>query len=144
MQEITVKLAETSEEMDAVRALRMRVFVEEQGVPVEEEYDAYDAAAIHAAALHDGAVVGAGRLVQDESGQARIGRMAVERPWRRHGVGGQVLTWLEERARDQGYQRVFLHAQSYVREFYAKHGYVPEGERFLEAGIEHVAMSRRL
>ncbi len=144
MPSLTVKLVETPAEFAAVRAVRRRVFIDEQGVDPELEYDDLDATATHALAAMDGRVVGTGRLVPDESGAARIGRMAVDAPHRRTGIGGRVLRFLEDAARDQGYQQALLHAQVYVQTFYQAHGYAPEGEHFWEAGIEHVSMTRPL
>jgi predicted GNAT family N-acyltransferase len=139
--EITVKVVETEAELEAAIGVRFRVFVEEQSVPPEEELDEYDAAATHAVALHDGTVVGTGRVILGE-GPARIGRMAVDQPWRRNGVGGLLLTFLEEEARSQGATGFVLHAQEYVKSFYAAHGYQEHGEVFLEAGIRHVEMRK--
>ncbi len=139
--EITVKVVETEEELDAAIGVRFRVFVEEQQVPPEEELDAYDAAATHAIALHQGRVVGTGRVILDQD-SARIGRMAVDREWRRHGIGGLLLLFLEEEARTQGVTVFVLHAQEYVKSFYAAHGYREHGEVFLEVDIPHVEMRK--
>ena len=139
--EITVKVVETEEELDAAIGVRFRVFVEEQQVPPEEELDAYDAAATHAIAVHQGRVVGTGRVILDED-SARIGRMAVDREWRRHGIGGLLLLFLEEEARTHGATGFVLHAQEYVKSFYAAHGYQEHGEVFLEVDIPHVEMRK--
>ena len=141
---ITVKRAETRAELAAVRAVRLRVFVQEQGVPETEEYDELDAVADHAIALADGAAVATGRLIDEEPGVARIGRMAVDRAWRRRGIGGRVLAYLEVEARSTGCRESVLHAQRYVEGFYARHGYRPEGAPFDEAGIEHITMRKTL
>ncbi|MSQ33644.1 MAG: GNAT family N-acetyltransferase [Dehalococcoidia bacterium] len=124
--------------------MRLRVFVEEQGVPAEEERDGYDAQAVHAVAVLDGVVVGTGRLVLLDEGAGKIGRMAVERQLRRRGIGGRILGFLEAEAKRRGLAEAVLHAQTYVQGFYADHGYVAEGDVFLEAGIPHIAMRKRL
>ena len=144
MQDFVVKLMEAEAERQAAFDLRVRVFVQEQGVPVGEELDEDDETAIHAIALLNGKLIGTGRVVCADSGQARIGRMAVERGWRRKGVGGGILLALEEAARSRGMSASVLHAQTYVEGFYSSHGYVGEGNPFLEVGIEHVRMSKRL
>lgn len=141
---VLVKLVDTREELTGAAAVRRRVFVEEQGVPLQEEYDAYDAVAVHAVALVDGQVIATGRLFTDEGGEAHIGRMAVDARWRRGGIGGRILEALEEEARRQKIRRIVLHAQTYVRQFYAAHGYAAEGPLFAEAGIEHIAMEKAL
>ena len=122
----------------------MRVFVDEQGVPPEEELDEYDNSADHAAALLSGRVVGTGRLYLLPSGVAQIGRMAVESTHRREGIGSLILSFLEERARLNEDATVIVHAQTYVQTFYERHGYVVVGEPFMEAGIEHRRMIKYL
>jgi predicted GNAT family N-acyltransferase len=144
---IEVKLVETEAELEGAINVRMRVFVVEQQIPPEEELDDADATAIHVVAFSDGKVVGTGRMLVvdgDDEGACRIGRMAVDREWRRHGVGGQILLFLEEQARQQGHTHCLLHAQEYVKAFYAGHGYVARGVVFLEAGIPHVEMVKWL
>ncbi len=130
--------------MEGAFAVRLRVFVQEQAVPAEEELDEEDATAIHAVAIEDGTVIGTGRLLLREEASAQIGRMAVEEPWRRQGVGGLLLQFLEEEARSAGVRRLMLHAQEYVKNFYAAHGYREHGGIFLEAGIRHIEMRKQL
>ncbi len=144
MEQVLIKLVEGLEEMNAARAVRRRVFIEEQGLPPDEEYDEYDGKATHAVAIQNGQVVGTGRIYRDEAGAGRIGRMAVDMAWRRQGVGGRLLEALEAEALRQGNVRATLHAQTYVQQFYAGRGYSPEGDVFMEAGIEHVTMSKPL
>ena len=141
---IHVKLVETPEEWAAVRRLRLLVFVREQGWPLSDEFDGHDDGAIHAAALADGVVIGAGRAYTLPSGETLIGRMAVAQSHRRAGIGGRVLDFLEERAASRGATGVTLHAQTYVRSFYERRGYRACGEPFVEEGIEHVKMTKRL
>ena len=144
MDGIVVKLVETEAEMEAAMAVRFRVFVAEQAVPAEEELDDADATASHAVAICQGQVVGTGRLVQQDDGDAQIGRMAVDQTWRRRGIGDQILRFLEEEARAQGLRRCVLHAQEYVKGFYAAHGYQEQGETFLEVNIPHIEMRKEL
>ena len=141
---VTVKLVESAAEMEAAKAIRFRVFVYEQGVPAEEEMDEADATALHVLALLGPLPVGTGRLVALPHGEARIGRMAVDLPHRRAGVGGLIMQRLEQEARLLGLTQATLHAQTYVKAFYALLGYAEEGEVFMEAGIEHVSMRKGL
>jgi predicted GNAT family N-acyltransferase len=130
-----------------VAALRHSVFVEEQRVPAEIEQDELDPLAVHAVARDDdGAVVGTGRVVIDGGGPgvARVGRMAVDARRRGEGIGAVVLDLLERVAKDRGSTSVLLHAQEHAIAFYAGAGYRPEGERFEEAGIGHLAMVKVL
>ena len=144
MPEVTVRRAQTAEDLQALHALRWQVFVEEQGVPPELESDELDETACQALALVDGAAAGTGRVVMLKGGEARVGRMAVRSDVRRQGVGGRVLRFLEAEAAREGAVEVTLHAQRYVSAFYLSHGYAEDGEPFEEAGIEHIMMRKRL
>ena len=122
-------------------AIREAVFVAEQGVPRELELDVMDAACVHALArLEDGSAVGTGRLLPD----GHIGRMAVLAQWRGRGVGGALLERLIEEARARGMTEVALSAQTQALGFYRRHGFAAEGEVYLDAGIPHQAMRRKL
>ena len=144
MAEIVVKFVETESELEGAINVRMRVFVVEQQIPVAEEIDDADATATHAIALYQGQIVGTGRLLYRDDGMAQIGRMAVDRQFRRQGVGGRILAFLEDEARAQGIGSCLLHAQEYVKAFYAGSGYVERGDLFLEADIPHIEMRKEL
>mgnify|MGYP001196630047 CR=1 FL=1 len=144
MAEVIVRQATTESEMAALRALRMAVFVEEQGVPEALEIDALDVLAYHAVACVQDAVIGTGRLLMLPSGDALIGRMAVHIDVRRIGIGRNVLQFLESAAMKLGVPEVIVHAQTYVSEFYLRNGYHAEGEPFDEAGIQHIIMRKSL
>ncbi len=125
---------------DDAQRLRIEVFVIEQGVPVELEWDEADSVSIHAVAYDvDGQPVATGRLLPD----GHIGRMAVRQSLRGSGIGSQVLQALLEEARREGHTELVLHAQVHAQDFYARHGFVAEGENFMEAGIEHCKMLYR-
>ena len=113
-----------------------------RGVPVDVERDDSDATAVHVVASCDGEVVGTARLTRDE--EARIGRVAVLPSLRRQGIAGLMLATLEAEARKLGVDEVSLHSQSYVQSLYDKLGYKVTGAPFVEAGIDHVPMSKRL
>ena len=122
---------------DECMAVRVEVFVREQGVPPELERDEEDRAATHVLARDpSGTAIGTGRI----TASGRIGRMAVRRGWRGRGVGDAMLRALLDHARASGLAEVRLHAQAPAIGFYAARGFVPSGGRFQEAGIEHQAM----
>lgn len=124
-----------------LQAVRETVFVLEQQVPAEMERDALDPQCVHVIArTPEGIAIGTGRLTPDH----RIGRMAVLREWRGKGVGDAMLLALIEQARERGWREVGLNAQASAITFYTRHGFLPHGERFMEAGIEHLAMRRLL
>lgn len=142
--EMVVRIAEP-DDMEAIFALRRVVFIDEQNVDPDEEWDGRDEDAVHAVALVEGEVVGTGRLLMDEGEKTcRIGRMAVRQDLRRHGIGDRILAVLEAAAQERGFGQALLHAQTYVKDFYAQAGYTEQGEKFMEAGIEHVAMTKSL
>ena len=128
-------------DFDALRHVRETVFVAEQQVPVEEEWDELDPQCQHVLARDaDNRPIGTGRLTP----QHKIGRMAVLKEWRGRGVGDALLVALMDKARSLGWTEVSLNAQVSAEAFYARHGFQPYGERFMEAGIEHQAMRRTL
>jgi predicted GNAT family N-acyltransferase len=122
-------------------AVRESVFVREQGVPPDLEYDEADALSHHVLARGPAdEAIGTGRLLPD----GHIGRMAVVPAWRGKGVGRALLCRLLETARARGQDRLVLNAQTAATGFYRGFGFVPEGAEFMEAGIPHITMIRRL
>ncbi|MDZ7590195.1 MAG: YbgC/FadM family acyl-CoA thioesterase [Rubrivivax sp.] len=127
------------------QVLRHAVFVQEQRIPAELEWDTADAAAVHAVASNRfGLALGTGRLVEQAPGVARIGRMAVRHDQRGSGIGAALLDALIGVARSRGDAQVVLHAQHGAVGFYARQGFKPRGEPFEEAGIVHLEMTRTL
>jgi len=120
-------------------AVRMRVFVREQGVPAEIELDRDDRRAIHFLALISGKAVGTARVVT-RHGNAKIGRMAVLKSYRRRGVGAKLLKGAVAAAKKRGARKIYLHAQVAVIGFYEKLGFRCVGLVFDEAGIAHRKM----
>jgi YbgC/YbaW family acyl-CoA thioester hydrolase len=126
-------------------AIRTEVFVEEQRIPADMEWDAADAECIHAVAYNRfGLPLATGRLLQHVPGVAKIGRMAVLQTVRGSGVGREVLLALMKAARGRGDREVLLHAQTSAAPFYARAGFSPRGAEFDEAGIPHIEMLRAL
>jgi predicted GNAT family N-acyltransferase len=126
---------------EALRAVRHTVFVKEQKVPEELEWDDADERAYHVLATAvDGKPIGTGRLRLD----CHIGRMAVVKGWRGRGVGSAILSMLIDFARKEGCTAVHLHAQTHARNFYARFGFTAVGDLFDEAGIPHQAMTLAL
>jgi YbgC/YbaW family acyl-CoA thioester hydrolase len=125
--------------------IRTEVFLDEQKIPAEMEWDDGDRAAIHAVAYNGlDEPVATGRLLQQAPGVARIGRMAVHRALRGAGVGRQVLEALLGVAAARGDREVVLHAQRSAEDFYLRLGFAPQGDAFEEAGIAHIEMTRAI
>lgn len=126
---------------EAAAPLRTEVFVLEQGVPQDIEWDDEDHTAVHAVVFnHLNQAVATGRLLQHAPGVARIGRMAVSRVLRGGSLGRQVLLALMQTAGARGDTRVMLHAQCSAQGFYERLGYRVQGEVYQEAGIAHIEM----
>lgn len=139
-----VALVTWAEGAVALTALRLAVFVEEQGVPLELELDGLDAACRHVVVWGDGGeALGTARLHPDGD-RAKIGRMAVRKPWRGKGLGKAMLAALVEEARRQGVTRLTLSAQTAALDFYAKAGFEATGPVFDDAGIPHRLMELTL
>ena len=129
----------------AARTVREAVFVVEQRIAQELEWDEWDEGSLHAVAYGwSGRAIGTGRLLPPafdaETAVGHIGRMAVLETARGAGVGSAILQALMHAAPGYGYAAIVLHAQSYVAPFYARHGFIAEGAEFLEVGIPHVRM----
>ena len=123
--------------------LRVRVFCDEQGVSREEELDGLDDEALQIVALDESGVVATCRL-RDLGAEWKLERMAVEARVRGLGVGASLLVGAEAEARTRGAEQMVMHAQIRAESFYAANGYTREGEVFMDAGIEHIAMRKRL
>ncbi len=140
---LDVRLAQTSDEIDAALRLRERVFAVEQGVRPEADRDGRDPEATHLVAVEDGRVVGTCRLVY-QGDIARLGRMAVEQELRGRGLGAAILDEAEREALASGARCISLHAQLAARSLYRRSGYREQGPEFVEEGIEHVTMEKQL
>ncbi len=136
-----IRLVDWSDAIEALRAVRRAVFIVEQSIPEDMEWDDFDGACRHALAEDaSGTAVGCGRLLPD----GHIGRLAVLDVWRGQGVGSALLSQLVDLARARGHARVILNSQTQAMPFYARHGFVAVGDEYLEAGIPHRTMTRTL
>lgn len=136
-----IRLVDWSDAIDALRAVRRAVFIVEQSIPEDLEWDDFDGVCRHALAeIASGMAVGCGRLLPD----GHIGRLAVLDAWRGRGVGSALLSQLVDLARARGHARVILNSQTQAMPFYARHGFVAVGDEYLEAGIPHRTMTRTL
>jgi predicted GNAT family N-acyltransferase len=142
---IDVHWVSRREELDGAITVREKVFCEEQGVSPEEELDGRDGDARHIVAVvgDRGPVIATTRLLTS-AGVAKIGRVAVERDWRRHGIASRMLALALDGAREGGCTRARLAAQVQATELYRQAGFSVESEPFEEAGITHVWMGRSL
>ncbi|QEU94959.1 GNAT family N-acetyltransferase [Streptomyces kanamyceticus] len=149
-----VRVAESPEDLESCFAVRKEVFVAEQQVPEDLEYDEYDARAVHVLAVRDdGVPLGTGRLLTGvaaaaknggDAGVGALGRLAVTRAARGLGIGAALVRAIEDAARARGLTAVDLHAQTHALGFYERLGYEVYGPEFPDAGIPHRAMRKPL
>jgi len=149
-----VRVAQDAADREACFSVRKAVFVVEQRVPEDIEYDAYDAGALHVLAVReDGVPVGTGRLLYGEEAAAKtggdrsvgsLGRLAVTQEARGLGVGVALVRAIEDAARARGLSAVDLGAQTHALGFYERLGYEAYGPEFADAGMPHRAMRRAL
>ena len=139
---LALKIKRVSSQLELVQvfSIRIRVFVREQHVPAEIELDADDQRAIHFLATNSGRAVGTARVVMSH-GEAKIGRMAVLKSYRRKGVGAALLKRAILAAKRLHARRIYLHAQIAVTGFYERMGFRAVGRVFDEAGIAHRKMN---
>jgi predicted GNAT family N-acyltransferase len=130
-------------ELNEAFYIRKIVFVDEQGVPLDEEFDEYDANADHVLAYYNNQPVGTGR-VQIINGAAKLERICVLAPNRKYGLGMLLIRALEKIAQDKNIFKAILHSQTHAVRFYEKFGYRSASREFLEAGIPHIVMLKDL
>ncbi|MCQ4276205.1 GNAT family N-acetyltransferase [Stutzerimonas degradans] len=139
MNNIQVRIADWQKDNADLRRIREAVFIAEQAVPPEQEWDADDVEAVHFLALEDGYAIGTARLLAD----GQIGRVAVLRDWRGMNVGDALMQAVIAEAERRGLREQKLTAQVHATRFYERLGFEIVSEEFLEAGIPHVDMLRK-
>jgi predicted GNAT family N-acyltransferase len=133
---IDIQVVDWHHKQDVLKAIRKSVFIDEQHVPRDLEWDGQDNDCTHFLASINATPVATARL----TAKGQIGRMAVLREYRGHGIGSRLLVNVIEQAKQLGHRQVFLHAQVNVIGFYQKHGFRAEGDIFIDAAIEHRSM----
>ena len=133
---VAVQCVDWHDRQDELKAIRKSVFIDEQHVPKELEWDGQDANCTQFLASINSRAVATARLTP----QGQIARMAVLAEYRGQHVGSRLLAAVIDHAKRNGYQQVFLHAQVNVIPFYERYGFIAEGELFMDAGIAHRTM----
>lgn len=131
---------QNSAQFEQALAIRVQVFVLEQGVPPEEEKDSYDASAFHLLASEDGVPLATARLVRLADDVGKVGRVAVLAQARGRGLGRDLMLRIHQEARALKLRELTLGSQMQAVPFYEKLGYVTQGEQFLDGGIPHLRM----
>ncbi|HZW69142.1 MAG TPA: GNAT family N-acetyltransferase [Pseudogracilibacillus sp.] len=140
------KIIKSEEELKTAFAIRNKVFIQEQEVPTEEEYDEFDTLdgpCKHVLVYYNNEAVGTGRIRWIED-IGKLERICVLEPFRSFGLGKAIITALEKIAIEKEVVNVKLHSQTQVEAFYTKLGYHTSSDVFMEASIPHVLMTKRL
>ena len=140
--DIRYKLIENEEELEESRRLRYKVFVEEQNIPEDLERDHRDGTSIHVIALLGNKMVGTGRITIND--KAKISRLAVEKSYRRHGIGKKIVYELEKVARKNHVKEITLSSNFQSIPFYRTCGYKEMGTPFIECGVEVQKMVKQM
>ncbi len=136
----------TDSDLETAFHIRKEVFVEEQGVPLADEFDEFDklyGQCDHVLVYYDEQAVGTGR-VRVVDGLGKLERICILKPYRKYGLGKKIIQTLEEIAKDKGIDKVKLHGQTHAEEFYKKLGYMTSSNVFTEDGIPHILMVKEL
>jgi predicted GNAT family N-acyltransferase len=142
---LKVKMVTTAYEGMTVAYLRYKVFVEEQQIPIDEEFDGSDAISVSFLLFLDHVPVGTMRYYKDDEGDIHTGRIAILKTYRRQGYGKKFLQWFDQYLLGIYPEvHIVLHAQKHLEVFYQKLGYQSKGKLFIEANIEHIAMEKKL
>jgi len=144
MGELNYKLGPSKRELKAAFEVRRQVFVQEQGISEDLEFDGNDGQALHVVAMDGERVIGTARVLFLAANQAKLERMAISKPSRRKGIGRRLIYYLNEELRKRQIEQVVLHAQYPVVDFYKSCGFKESGSPFWEAGIKHIKMQSQL
>ncbi len=144
MKEFTYKLVENERELKGACGIRRQVFVEEQNIPEELEFDRDDREALHMVVKDGEKVIGTARVLFLANSQAKLERIAILRQFRHRGLGRGIISFLDEKLKSREVEQVILHAQCSVAAFYKSCGFEESSSPFWEVGIKHVKMQKRL
>lgn len=137
-----VKSVKTEDQLQQAFAIRTKVFVEEQGVPEHLELDEHDQTAHHFIVLDGDKTIAAARLREYEPNIGKVERVCVLNEYRGKHLGKLLMDYMEQFARDIGFKKLKLNAQSYAVPFYEKLQYNVTSPEFMDAGIPHRAMEK--
>lgn len=136
MNNITVKIVDFNQHLSEIKEIRTTVFIQEQNVPYELEWDEFDNDSTHILAYYDNKAVGTARLLSN----GHIGRMSVLKSYRNRHIGTKMLKYLLEIALENSNNKIVLSAQEHAVEFYIKQGFIVTSNTYLDAGIPHYDM----
>ena len=131
-----IDVVDWADSISELKKIRTSVFIDEQNVPVELEWDGLDENCTHFLVRSDNSAIATARLTPE----GQIGRMAVLSAYRGLGIGTTLLLKILSHAKESGHEQLYIHAQKQAILFYKRNGFIPEGNEFMDAGIPHLAM----
>ncbi|MCM3784563.1 GNAT family N-acetyltransferase [Neobacillus mesonae] len=143
---MSFKKIESNEDLQIAFDIRKKIFVEEQGVPLQDEFDEYDVlngSSEHILVYLEAQVAGTGRI-RFVNGVGKLERICILKPYRKFGLGRIVINSLETIAKEKNIEQVKLHGQTHAEGFYQKLGYKTISDVFVEDGIPHVIMVKEI
>ena len=143
MENLEIRLIRNKKEMEDVLEVRRVVFIAGQKVPEKRERDGLDETAKHVLVLYNSQPVGCAR-VRFIEGNAKLERIAILEKYRGLGLGKKLMDFLIEYCEKEGCQKIVMHSQYYIKNFYKKCGFEQKGKIFMDAGIEHIEMQKML
>lgn len=138
---MNVTLVNSEKQLKDAYAVRVRVFVDEQKVPPDEEIDQHEESATHFVVYDQDQPIGAGRL-RELDGFGKVERICIDSDYRKKGIGKLLMDAIETEGIKRGYTKFKLNAQIQAVPFYSKLGYEICSGEFLDAGIPHVTMKK--
>jgi len=143
MEKIKIRKVKNKSELDKAFEIRTTVFVKEQNVPLDLEIDGFDSEAKHFIAYLKDKTIGCARIRTNKD-FVKLERIAIIKEYRCKGFGAQLTNFLIDYCKQNDYNEIRLHSQTNVSDFYKKLGFKPVGEKFFEAGIEHIEMQMKI
>ncbi|WP_026574564.1 GNAT family N-acetyltransferase [Bacillus sp. UNC438CL73TsuS30] len=140
---MTVKIVENEKELEDAFSVRRTVFIDEQNVPEEEEIDQHEEEATHFVLYHEGSPIGAGRF-RLVDGFGKVERICIMKEARGTGAGKAIMNGIEDYAQKKGIQKLKLNSQTHAIPFYGGLGYEVVSEEFMDAGIPHKTMMKKI
>ena len=134
-----VLIAKTQKEITDNFFVRGMVFVVEQNIDYEIEFDGLDGESVLFVAYIDHLPVGAARLYKN-----KVGRVATLKEYRKRGVASAIMETIEKYAKENSIHELMLNAQAYIKDFYLHRNYIPQGQMFKEANIDHIKMTKKI
>ena len=142
---IKIREPQTALDLIFLRNIRIQVFVIEQQIPWQWEFDEFDTSAIHLIVENNQQIIGTGRFYPfNDDSIYKLGRMAVLKNFRGLGIGSKILNKFEDIAKSKNISEIYLEAQSDKLNFYLKQNYVPKGDKYIMDGIYHNLMSKTI